>query len=46
LQCKENDEGAAEAAFLAAEHGPPSSTQQREGAQSRIREFFNGLLAQ
>ena len=30
----------AEAAFLAAEHGPPSSTQQRKGVRSRGRDFL------
>jgi len=45
LRSKESDSVTAEAAFLAAEHGTPSSTQRREGARSRSSDFHHGLLA-
>ncbi len=45
LPCsKESDGGTAEAAFLAVEHGTPSSTPRRGGARSRSSDFRHGLL--
>ena len=41
---RDPDKGTAEAAFLAAEHGPPSPTQLRELPLRRSRDFCHGLL--
>lgn len=43
-RCQESDAGTAEAALLAAQHGPTRSTPQRERARSRCSDSHHGLL--